>query len=214
MSEPNRSQIASEILAAIDEAGRPITLSEMYEASPSAEDRASVARVASYLKSTKAIEVAGEVQPGEPGGMTGKGARVVSAYRRVPEAGVKKTADSAWLEDAKAQFDRVNRAPIQDVERCAESFEILETPEKPIDISMINSGVPSDCRFNESRQAGHEWDPDAARMAPPVDRYDEDSLAILIHGHEEMMLEFADDHLRDNRVWALMRQQYQAMREL
>jgi hypothetical protein len=36
----------------------------------------------------------------------------------------------------------------------------------------------------------------------------------LIHGHEELMLAYANDQLEGDKVWALMRQQYQAMREL
>jgi len=62
--------------------------------------------------------------------------------------------------------------------------------------------------------AAEEWDPDAARSAPRQEDVDEDDLAILIHGHEELMLAYANDQLEGDKVWALMRQQYQAMREL
>jgi len=69
-------------------------------------------------------------------------------------------------------------------------------------------------RQTPSIRAAEEWDPDAARSAPRQEDVDEDDLAILIHGHEELMLAYANDQLEGDKVWALMRQQYQAMREL
>jgi hypothetical protein len=196
MSESNRAQIAEEILAAVDAASRPITLAEMYDDCPSAEDRASVARVVSYLKSTGKIACAGEVQPGEPGGMSGKGARVVSAYQRVPEEPEKMTADSAWLQNAAEQFRRVDMySPI----RAMTERELLT--EKLSRSEPIMRGT-------------EEWDPDAARSVPRQEGVDEDDLVTLIHGHEELMLAYANDQLEGDKVWALMRQQYQAMQEL
>lgn len=71
--------------------------------------------------------------------------------------------------------------------------------------------------------AAHEWAADVARALPSGDeiemaeRYrdaDDDSMATLIHGQEELMLAYADQLAGNDPIWSLMRQQYQAMLEL
>ncbi|NCC28224.1 MAG: hypothetical protein EOM22_08790 [Gammaproteobacteria bacterium] len=206
MSESNRAQIASEILDAIDASDRPITLSEMYEASPSAEDRASVARVASYLKSTKAIEVAGEIQPGEPGGMAGKGARTVASYRRVP--GNVERSDSAGELGffSKTTAAEIGQGTSADIIALGKMSAAEDDDEARFDDELEWA------RGANSRAAAYQAE--AAADSHGGDEFDENAIAILIHGHEEMMLTYADGQLGGDKVWSLMRQQYQALQEL
>ena len=168
----------------------------------------------SAMKKSGEIENGDDRQPGEPGGLTGRAAKPVKTYR---------------LADIDVTGSAVERVPRPEVE----VFDVIEGAG-----SSRNRGASTwvrDATEQLARQARaehapivetEEWAPDAARSSPSIDevemteRYrdaeevDEDQVVTLIHGHEELMLTYADRLAGNDPVWALMRQQYQAMLEL
>lgn len=105
---PTRPLIAAEITRALEAATRPLTLSDLYDMCESAETKEDLARVLSYLKSDGRIENGDEVQPGEPGGMSGKGARAVASYRLASAVAIEAQPLGAWADQADADLTGTN----------------------------------------------------------------------------------------------------------
>ena len=77
---PVRIEIERQILAALSESDRPMTLRELAPIADAAEGPQQLARILGYMRRDGMIVNGPEVQPGEPGGLSGKGARVVASY--------------------------------------------------------------------------------------------------------------------------------------
>lgn len=80
-ANPTRAAIADEVIAILANAERPLTLADLYAACETVEYSKDLSAALSRMRSEGRIENGPEVQPGEPGGMTGKGARPVASYR-------------------------------------------------------------------------------------------------------------------------------------
>ena len=185
-----RATLSDEILSALARAVRPLTLSDLYEQCETAEDRPAIARVLTYLKSENAIENGPDVAPGEPGGMEGKGARAVASYRLAPE--------SAYPEHTPEEFAQAKRsasAPIMEAAReplaTEDSIALLAALEA--EIGTAAAPVP-------------QWEPDAGRTPEPADE-----MLVLLDGHDELMILYADKQFADDPIWALMKAQRTAM---
>ncbi|NCC28919.1 MAG: hypothetical protein EOM22_12455 [Gammaproteobacteria bacterium] len=111
-----RPAISAEIIRALELAVRPLTLTDLFELCESAETKNDLARVLSYLKSEGKIKNGPEVQPNEPGGLSGKGARAVASYviaTDSPEPAIRqgKTGDIVAVMRGQADgFDRLDDA--------------------------------------------------------------------------------------------------------
>ena len=78
---PVRVEIERQILTALAESDRPMTLRELMPAVDAAEGPQQVARILGYMRNDGQVANGPDVQPGEPGGLSGKGARSVASYQ-------------------------------------------------------------------------------------------------------------------------------------
>lgn len=75
---PVRVEIERQIIAALSQSVRPMTLRELMPDVDAAEGPQQVARILGYMRNDGEIVNGPDVQPGEPGGLSGKGARAVA----------------------------------------------------------------------------------------------------------------------------------------
>jgi hypothetical protein len=92
---PVRVEIERQILAALSGSDRPMTLRELVPIVDAAEGPQQIARILGYMRADGQIANGPDVQPDEPGGLSGKGARPVASYqlRREPAILQGKSAD-------------------------------------------------------------------------------------------------------------------------
>jgi hypothetical protein len=108
-----RVEIERQVIEALEAAGRPMTARELMSDVDAAEDTVALVRVLCHMRDAGQIKNGPEVQPGMPGGMTGKGARAVASYRLTP---LNLAADR--------EAERPESAPITDSETLAMIAEI------------------------------------------------------------------------------------------
>ncbi len=123
-ANPTRAAIADEVIAILANAERPLTLADLYAACETVEYSKDLSAALSRMRSEGRIENGPEVQPGMPGGMTGKGARAVASYRLTP---LNLAADR--------EADRSAPAPITE----SETLALIAAIEADVDVS---AGAP------------------------------------------------------------------------
>jgi hypothetical protein len=119
-----RVEIERQVIEALEAAGRPMTARELMSDVDAAEDTVALVRVLCHMRDAGQIENGPEVQPGMPGGMTGKGARAVASYRLTP---LNLAADR--------EADRSAPAPITE----SETLALIAAIEADVDVS---AGAP------------------------------------------------------------------------
>ena len=217
---PVRVAIEADILAALAQATRPLSVDDLYPRCESAEDKAMVARVVSHLRAAGEIACGPDLSPGEPGGMDPKtkGARAVKSYR-LPSAaesvavmkgqiGAKHALRAAYP-DVVETFDRLEvSGAFGHMDTAAESHdgdELAWTPDAPA------------VRIPTAEDLDDEWAPDVARTLPdrPCTRCNRnEEMVEIVSGMDAALLDYADRIMSDDPVWAQLRAVRQAMVEV
>jgi hypothetical protein len=122
---PVRVEIERQILAALSGSDRPMTLRELVPIVDAAEDPQQIARILGYMRADGQIANGSDVQPDEPGGLSGKGARPVASYQ-ISEGNPMTKPEPAILQGESADIDliaalKMSTAEDDDAEACLDS---------------------------------------------------------------------------------------------
>jgi hypothetical protein len=121
---PVRIEVERQILAALSESDRPMTLRELAPIADAAEGPQQLARILGYMRRDGMIVNGPEVHPGEPGGLSGKGARVVASYQLNEDCVM--NSEPAILQGKSADIDLIAALKMSAAEDDAESSGHVE----------------------------------------------------------------------------------------
>jgi hypothetical protein len=209
---PVRVEIERQILSALSESDRPMTLRELVPIVDAAEGPQQIARILGYMRADGQIANGPEVQPDEPGGLSGKGARPVASYwlnRAVSPDWLNKdramNSEPAILQGKSADIDliaalKMSAAEDDDGEACMD------------DVGESHNGDEFEMPISGLGEL--QYDPDEAAFAECADNiaFERDVLE-LRQIAEHAALDVADALIRNSpvRAWEAMQRVHRAV---
>jgi hypothetical protein len=172
-----------------------------------------------YMRKSGEIQNGTDRPPGDPGGLSGKGARPIKTWRMTVEED--EPADIRRPEPAILQGKSGDIVAIMRGQALREAYpEVIETFDKLDDAADSHNGDEFEMPLSGHGELQTEWDPDVARSLADMrcSRCDpalsEDRAALLLHGAEELLIGIARERLRGDPVWDLAHAHYQALMEV
>jgi len=230
VKSPVREAIEAEVLAALRTSARPLTSHDFLIRCESAQDKAELARILYLMREAGTIEPGPEVAPGQPGGMTGKGARACVSYRlQVPDPAPPETVESEPSETESAQLDSAGES-INGDEYARPLGEMV--PTLPTFAAQIAAEMRAAASADPHRSRGFgayvdpvidaeadaEPEPDHAAARDPFEVYESDRWAsdVLRLGElsDAALIEIADELLEGDRIWTAVRAMHRHAKQL
>lgn len=200
---PEREEIEREVFAALRAAARPLTLNDLFPLIDSADSKATLARILGHMREAGSLARGPDVEPGQPGGMTGKGARACTSYvLTYPVAGGSAPGDAPEDLDtaaASTNGDEYAHPPMEAPPTFAQSaariraervYPLEETPRAEADFAEPDPFDPTE---------SDRWANDLLRLGELSDA---------------ALVEIADELLEGDRIWTAVRAMHRHAKQL